>query len=39
MKSKEEELKEIAIKDKKLQKDIAYVLDLLEKHALRTTYE
>jgi len=36
MKSKEEELKEIAIKK---QKDIAYVLDLLEKHALHTTYE
>jgi len=39
MKSKEEELKEIALKDKKLQKDIAYVLKLLEKNPLRTTHE
>ncbi len=38
-KDKLKKLKEIALKDEKLQKDIRYVLDLLEKHALHTTYE
>ena len=32
-------LEEIALKDKKLQKGIAYVLKLLEKNPLHTTME
>jgi len=32
-------LEEIALKDKKLQKEIAYVLKLLEKNPLHTTME
>jgi len=35
----EEELKEMQRKDKILQKNIAYVLKLLEKNPLRTTHE
>jgi len=38
-KIKAKQLKEIKRKDKKLQKKIAYVLSLLEKNPLHTTYE
>ena len=37
--NQKKKLIEIQRKDKKLQKDIAYVLELLEKNPLHTTYE
>jgi len=39
IKSKEEELKEIALKDEKLQRDIRHVLKLMKENPLHTTIE